>query len=619
MRPEANLQRRGGRSSSGFSGLLASSGSLVTPLHRWKSEKRNHIRHHQPKKLTVRESGVGPIEGFGAGLGQWATGVRWRAAALRPDMNLMGWRTRDYAKRIRSALEFTRICWISLHLAAMLFLFVIAIATLVLLLDFLLPRLGQPPDPWQEVVGMALTWTDELAISGAILATVVVTVLALSVHYSRNGDRTTLLHFAPFWDSSPLAKALMGLGVEGLTARDTVNGGTPLHWAAAEGSQATAKSFLRAGAVADASDGRGASPLHWAGTLGADSRDQDTAARDKVRRRFLAIFDTLREAGASIDARDNNGFTPLHWAVVEGSETVVRCLIAAGAAINDRGQCGFTPLHLAARGGTFGTTKALLDAGGDVHATSGQFMVGPTALHLAAKRGAPLIVKALLDFGSSADVLDRDRRTPLHSAAKGGSHSVVSALLDAGADVGSRDMDGMTPLHVAARAGSSDAARVLLDAGADVETRSKEGFAPLHLAASWGEESVVASLIESGADVDDRADNGGTALHDAAAVGAVAVVKALLAVGANPDAIDGDSRTPLHEATQHWTPAAVKVIRALLESGASISARDDHGRTPKDLAREKRDQWASDSRRYYECNAVLRLLGKASRGETGGM
>ena len=33
----------GGRSSPGYSGLLASSGSLVTPLHRWKSEKKKPL------------------------------------------------------------------------------------------------------------------------------------------------------------------------------------------------------------------------------------------------------------------------------------------------------------------------------------------------------------------------------------------------------------------------------------------------------------------------------------------------------------------------------------------------------------------------------------------------
>ena len=60
MRPEANLQRWSGRSYQGFSGLLASSGSLVASLQRWKGHRRNHIRHHQPQELIVRESGAGP-------------------------------------------------------------------------------------------------------------------------------------------------------------------------------------------------------------------------------------------------------------------------------------------------------------------------------------------------------------------------------------------------------------------------------------------------------------------------------------------------------------------------------------------------------------------------------
>ena len=60
MPPEANLQRRGGRSSPGFSGPLASSGSLVASLQRWREQRRNNITHHQPQQLTVRESGAGP-------------------------------------------------------------------------------------------------------------------------------------------------------------------------------------------------------------------------------------------------------------------------------------------------------------------------------------------------------------------------------------------------------------------------------------------------------------------------------------------------------------------------------------------------------------------------------
>ena len=60
MRPEAKVQRRGDRSAPDFSRLFASSAMYVASLTGMTREKRNHIRHHQPLKPTVRESGVAP-------------------------------------------------------------------------------------------------------------------------------------------------------------------------------------------------------------------------------------------------------------------------------------------------------------------------------------------------------------------------------------------------------------------------------------------------------------------------------------------------------------------------------------------------------------------------------
>ena len=64
MRPEAKVQRRGDRSAPDFSWLFASSAMYLASLREMTREKRNHIRHHQPQKPTVRESGVAP-EGNG--------------------------------------------------------------------------------------------------------------------------------------------------------------------------------------------------------------------------------------------------------------------------------------------------------------------------------------------------------------------------------------------------------------------------------------------------------------------------------------------------------------------------------------------------------------------------
>ena len=57
---EATVQRRGNRSAPDFSWLFASSVMYVASLTGMTREKRNHIRHHQPQKPTVRESGVAP-------------------------------------------------------------------------------------------------------------------------------------------------------------------------------------------------------------------------------------------------------------------------------------------------------------------------------------------------------------------------------------------------------------------------------------------------------------------------------------------------------------------------------------------------------------------------------
>ena len=57
---EAKVQRRGDRSAPEFSWLFASSTMYVASLTGMTREKRNHIRHHQPQKPTVRESGVAP-------------------------------------------------------------------------------------------------------------------------------------------------------------------------------------------------------------------------------------------------------------------------------------------------------------------------------------------------------------------------------------------------------------------------------------------------------------------------------------------------------------------------------------------------------------------------------
>ena len=87
MRPEAKVQRRGDRSAPDFSWLFASSAMYVASLTGMTREKRNHIRHHQPQKPTVRESGVAPDRLVGlAGVTKSLVLKMEKDAALPPRM-----------------------------------------------------------------------------------------------------------------------------------------------------------------------------------------------------------------------------------------------------------------------------------------------------------------------------------------------------------------------------------------------------------------------------------------------------------------------------------------------------------------------------------------------------
>ena len=86
MRPEAKVRRRGDRSAPDFSWLFASSAMYVASLTGMTREKRNHIRHHQPQKPTVRESGVAPRQLGEVVVRTWIAGgllVAWLVASVQ--------------------------------------------------------------------------------------------------------------------------------------------------------------------------------------------------------------------------------------------------------------------------------------------------------------------------------------------------------------------------------------------------------------------------------------------------------------------------------------------------------------------------------------------------------
>ncbi len=265
---------------------------------------------------------------------------------------------------------------------------------------------------------------------------------------------------------------------------ETMDGETPLHWAAAYGNRATVALLLAAGADADARGPQDATPLHWA----VDDRE-DTA-----------ILTALVAAGANVNARDQFGSTPLHWATeYKQNPEVIAFLLAAGADVNARDSHGGTSLFGAAQNPAVFEGLVAAGAATDVRKNDGE-----TLLHRAASLAVhrrfrwldghddPAVFMQLLAAGADIHARDAHDTTPLHVAAaftgwanrwRGPaqltSTAVIDSLLAGGANVNARDAYGRTPLHSAARFNQNLAVvEALLAAGADACARDAYGLKP---------------------------------------------------------------------------------------------------------------------------------------------
>lgn len=125
---------------------------------------------------------------------------------------------------------------------------------------------------------------------------------------------------------------LLDAGREVMAKAD--NGGTLLHWAAANDHAEVAERLIAEGLDIDVRDKNGDAPLHWA------------AGWNKA-----AAATVLIAHGADVNARRGDGATPLHDAARSGALNVAGLLIAKGAGLNAKDAAGRTPLALALANG----------------------------------------------------------------------------------------------------------------------------------------------------------------------------------------------------------------------------------------------------------------------------
>lgn len=115
-------------------------------------------------------------------------------------------------------------------------------------------------------------------------------------------------------------------------------------------------------------------------------------------------------------------------------------------------------------------------------------------------RRAACLEALLQHFPSTADAMDRKKRTPLHIACEHGDIDCVRILLKYGADTESKDRSAETPLHKAARQGSTEVVALLCESQtSSMNRRNKRQQTPLLAAAEMGHLSVVKMLLKHGA------------------------------------------------------------------------------------------------------------------------
>ena len=265
------------------------------------------------------------------------------------------------------------------------------------------------------------------------------------------GDGSTALHWASYWDNPKIADLLIRAGTEVNATNDL--GVTPL-WAACEnGSSAMAEMLLEAGADPNMALPFGETPLMTAARTGS-----------------VDVVVRLLAGGADVDATTEDGAygaqTALMWAVAQEHPAVVEVLLAHGANVHVRSSTFIETIKTTPTYANYGLQCVPRDECYITEAQSG----GSTPLLFAARVGALSSARLLVAAGADVNEIAPDGASVLAVAALSGHGDVGAYLLDHGADPNAAE-GGYSPLHAATLHRDLELARALLSAGADPNAR----------------------------------------------------------------------------------------------------------------------------------------------------
>ena len=439
------------------------------------------------------------------------------------------------------------------------------------------------------------------------------------------GDGTTALHWAGYWDEGDMAALLLDAGADANAMTDL--GVTPLWTACENGSAQMTRILLEVGADPNAALLSGETLLMTATHSGS-----------------AAVIEQLLAAGADVNtAEQGRGQTALMWAVAQRHPDVVEALLAHQPDVHARSdvrtevvktspepwnpdyiidllQGGYTPLLFAARVGDLDSARLLVAAGADVNDTA---PYGTSATVVAAHSGHGELAAFLLEQGADPNAAGAGY-TALHAAILHKDDYLVAALLVRGAHpnvpvvrstpVRRDSVDyylhpsyvGATPFWLAARFSAPAIMRLLAEHGADplvahrpvywdgqlaesddrAEVREGDTTAVMAAAGLGGRAPLFAvdrlNRIAESAPVRSTRREPDPVEREAVTLEAVRVAAEL---GVDVNTANAVGETALHAVAARGYDT---VIAYLVEQGARLDLTNQDNQTPLDVARARR-------------------------------
>ena len=439
------------------------------------------------------------------------------------------------------------------------------------------------------------------------------------------GDGTTALHWAGYWDEGDMAALLLDAGADANAMTDL--GVTPLWTACENGSAQMTRILLEVGADPNAALLSGETLVMTAAHSGS-----------------AAVIEQLLAAGADVNAAEQGrGQTALMWAVAQRHPDVVEALLAHQPDVHVRSdartevvktspepwnpdyiidllQGGYTPLLFAARVGALDSARLLVAAGADVNDTA---PYGTSATVVAAHSGHGELAAFLLEQGADPNAAGAGY-TALHAAILHKDDHLVAALLVRGADpnvpvvrstpVRRDSVDyylhpsyvGATPFWLAARFSAPAIMRLLAEHGADplvahrpvywggrlaesddrAEVREGDTTAVMAAAGLGGRAPLFAvdrlNRIAESAPVRSTRREPDPVEREAVTLEAVRVAAEL---GVDVNTANAVGETALHAVAARGYDT---VIAYLVEQGARLDLTNQDNQTPLDVARARR-------------------------------